>query len=783
MVALMMVAGLAAIIPTEQNDAALSPTDSKLYGIGMNNKGQLGDGTTTDALTPIQIGSGLGKIIDFSTANSATLFITDDGKLYGTGNNAYYQLGDGTTTDSLTPKEIGAGLGVKTKVESALYDTFFITDDGKLYGMGRNLKGEVGNNTTTNVTAPTRIGATLGTIVDVHSDGSTTYFITSYGNLYGTGANTKGQLGNNTTTDSKTPIQIGSGLGQITKVIPTTGTTYFITSDGKLYGMGANTNGQLGNNTTTDSKTPIQIGSGLGNITDFDAAGHTLFFITDDGKLYGTGANTNGQLGDGTTTDALTPIQIGSGLGTIIKIKCQARTYSNNNINYSYGCLFFITDDGKLYGTGANTNGQLGNGTTTDALTPIQIGSGLGDIVDVKQGATIAVSPSVHEVGTTYFITSDGKLYGTGANTNGQLGNGTTTDALTPIQIGSELESVDRVIPSGNYVLFTTATYSVTASIESSNDSYGTVSTASVPDIVPGTVATISDNTITIGETTITATPAAATDEYTYSFTNWTVDDSPVTSTYTIDVDTTFTANFARSVNTYAVTINAGSGGSVSPTTVASVPYGTEVTISGDTLSFATSPDATTVTATASDPDAQYTYSFSKWQLNGEDATGTVTTGTEDVFTAVFGSVINTYTVTIESNNAEYGTVDVSEIQDVPYGSTVTVSGNAITIGETTVTATAAETYQLNSWSVEDGYVIVGDTTITANFGQPVDPNQTLLDLIPLFAVLMILMSVATVGLRLYQGDYSLNMVAYFVGITVAVIVVCTLLIPAVGGS
>ena len=321
-----------------------------------------------------------------------------------------------------------------------------------------------------------------------------------------------------------------------------------------------------------------------------------------------------------------------------------------------------------------------------------------------------------------------------------------------------------------------------TASFESSNNSYGSVSPVSIADIEPGTGISISNNTLTIGETTVTATPTTNDAQYTYAFTGWSVGGTPIDSTYTIDADVTITADFTRTLNTYGVTINAGDGGSVSPASLSDILYGTTVTISGNTLSFATTPDATVVTATVSDPTAQYTYSFDKWQLNGEDVSGTATVGATNVFAAVFSAAVNEYTVTIASNDVDKGTVDVSTVSNVPYGTTVTVSGNTITIGETTITATAGATFELSGWSVSDGYVIVGDTEITANFGTPADPNQTLLNLIPLFAILLIVMSLATVGIRMYSGDYS-NVVTYVLMITVAVIVVCTLLIPTIGGS
>ena len=445
-----------------------------------------------------------------------------------------------------------------------------------------------------------------------------------------------------------------------------------------------------------------------------------------------------------------------------------------------------ISTDAQTWGMGTNTAGSA-----TVGLTDYSYGSTSSNRVLSVGGDAYTDASYALQYGLSYASAADGATYRY-ASLGGRLAfvydAGPASAVGTPYSYtidydssamtsGSAAISVEGMNPISH-----SAPPMATASFESSNNSYGSVSPTSIADIELGTGISISDNTLTIGETTVTATPATATDEYTYSFAGWSVNGTPIDSTYTIDANVTITADFTRTLNTYGVTINAGDGGTVSPASLSDIPYGTTVTISGNTLSFATTPDATVVTATAADPTAQYTYSFDKWQLNGEDVSGTVTVGATNVFAAVFSAAVNEYTVTIESSNVDKGTVDVSTVSDVPYGTTVTVSGNTIIIGETTITATAGATFELSGWSVSDGYVIVGDTEITANFGTPADPNQTLLNLIPLFAILLIVMSLATVGIRMYSGDYS-NVVTYVLMITVAVIVVCTLLIPTIGGS
>ena len=322
----------------------------------------------------------------------------------------------------------------------------------------------------------------------------------------------------------------------------------------------------------------------------------------------------------------------------------------------------------------------------------------------------------------------------------------------------------------------TTRTYSVT--IQSNNESYGTVSQSTIANVPYGTTVSVSNNTITINGTTVTATAASSTTEYTYAFSQWSVSNGA-----TITGATTITATFTRSGRTYTVTIqsNNNSYGTVSQSTIANVPHGATITVSSNTITI----NGTTVTATAQSSTAQYTYAFSQWSVsNGATITGattitatfTQTTRTYTItwnddggvlidtttveygvvpthadptkastaqytytfngwsptvvavtgattYTATFTATTRTYTVTIQSNNEDYGTVSRSSIDNVPYGTSISVSSNTITINGTTVTATATSstaqyTYEFSQWSVSDGATTTESTTITATFTQ-----------------------------------------------------------------
>lgn len=142
-----------------------------------------------------------------------------------------------------------------------------------------------------------------------------------------------------------------------------------------------------------------------------------------------------------------------------------------------------------------------------------------------------------------------------------------------------------------------------------------------------------------------------------------------------------------------------------------------------------------------------------------------------------------TYTISVASDNIEFGTVDVSELTDIQWGTTVTVDGNTLTIGETVITATPAEGYRLASWSVANGDMITSETTITATFELipvPEPVENKLIKLIPLI-VIIALTVIAAMALMSFTGN-GIDLIKLLIGLTVCVLFVAMAMIPAVGG-
>ncbi len=395
-------------------------SDGSLWAWGRNSQGQLGDGTKTDSPTPKQIGTGFTSVVVAPDPYIATTFaIKSDGSLWAWGSNWYGQLGDGTSTESLTPKQVGTGFA---SVISTGFSTFALTTDGSLWAWGTNSNGQLGDGTKTDSLTPKQIGTGFMTVA---SYAGRTVAIKSDGSLWAWGAT---NLESGATNWSLIPKQIGTGFISLAG-----GSTNFaIKSDGSLWAWGENSSGQLGDGTKTRILTPKQIGTGFKKVIE-EGAGST-FALKTDGSLWAWGSNDVGQLGDGTTTDSLTPKQVGTDFETI------TITEPKYTIGFErpYRSFFAVKRDGSLWAWGSNGDGRLGVGTVTNRLIPTQVGVGF---------KTVAVAGGFDGLGAGHYIYTlavkvDGSLWAWGRNDFGQLGDGTRTNIAAPKQVGIGFKTV-----------------------------------------------------------------------------------------------------------------------------------------------------------------------------------------------------------------------------------------------------------------------------------------------------------------------------------------------------
>jgi len=353
------------------------------YCWGFNISGQLGDGTTTEQDTPTAVlGPGGGAALSFVSLTAGgdyTCGLISDGTAYCWGENATGQLGDGTTIERHTPTAVvgpGGGAALSfASLSAARHATGAsvcgITGSGTAYCWGMNFWGELGDGTTTERHTPTVVvgpgGSAALSFASINAGSFHTCGLTGSGAAYCWGENDGGRLGDGTTEQRNTPTAVvGPGGGaalSFVSLAPSVLHTCGLTSAGAAYCWGENQSGNLGDGTTTNELTPTPVvGPGGGAALSFasiSAGGLNSFTcgLTSSGTAYCWGDNLDGQLGTTTTAQSsTTPIAVtGPGGGA-------ALSYASITTGAAHVCG--LTGDGAAYCWGGNTSGQLGNGTT-----------------------------------------------------------------------------------------------------------------------------------------------------------------------------------------------------------------------------------------------------------------------------------------------------------------------------------------------------------------------------------------------------------------------------------
>ena len=279
--------------------------DGTVWAWGLNDQGQLGDGTILNRKTPIQV-NGLSDIIAISAGVKHSLALKSGGTVWGWGYNVSGQLGDGTYEQRKTPVQV-INLSDVVAISAGFYHSLALKSDGTVWAWGHNGYGQLGNGNSTSMSTPTQV-STISGITAISCGGYYSLALKSDGTVWAWGWNNYGQLGDGTDEERRTPVQV-SNIGDVIDIEGGGYHSLALKSDGTVWAWGNNSDGQLGNNTTSDSSTPIQVNN-LSDISVISGGGYHSLALKLDGTVWAWGDNGNYQLGNGSTTVSYIPIQI-----------------------------------------------------------------------------------------------------------------------------------------------------------------------------------------------------------------------------------------------------------------------------------------------------------------------------------------------------------------------------------------------------------------------------------------------------------------------------------------
>ena len=338
-----------------------------------------------------------------------SLYLDAIGTVWAVGDNDSGQLADGSSDNICSiPKPVMSGVQMIAAGDS---HSLFLKTDGSVWASGDNWVGQLGDGTYDNKSTPVQVmtGVQAISAGDTHS-----LFLKTDGTVWATGANYRGQLGigepNLTFYQTAAPVQVMAGVKAISAGKGfLDGHSLFLKTDGSVWATGANSDGQLGNGSNQDQYLPVSI---MSDVQAISAGEFHSVFLKTDGSAWATGLNANGQLSDGTFISKSSPVLVMTGVKAI---------------SAGYALSLFLKTDGKAYASGEYVGGESADGFWQPSATPIFL---IQDVSVISAGDSHVL-----------FLKTDDSVWSVGSNGDARLGDGSYFIA-TPVQVMTGVKSI-----------------------------------------------------------------------------------------------------------------------------------------------------------------------------------------------------------------------------------------------------------------------------------------------------------------------------------------------------
>ncbi|WP_049895031.1 RCC1 domain-containing protein [Paenibacillus antibioticophila] len=364
----------------------------QVYSWGGNDKGQLGNGMSSNRNTPVVI-EDLDQVIEIDSGVRSSMALQADGTIWTWGMNENGQLGIGSLVNTTVPTRVTALEDVRiTAISGGLgYHSMALAEDGTVWTWGKNDSGELGDGTKVQKNAPVQVNGLNG-ITAIAAGGYSSFALKEDGTVWAWGTNQNGELGDGTLTDKLLPVQV-AGLSDVIRIAAGGSHSLAVKRDGTVWAWGSNSQGQLGDGTISNRNLPVRV-LNLENIVDIAGGGYHSLALDADGAVWSWGLGNYGQLGRSGTSSDRVPARI-QDLTPVIDISAGGF--------HSVA----VTEDMRVWGWGYNGYGQLGDGTWSTSMVPVLSKAILDTTAPVPGGLIEAVEVTTDSIELQWAAASD----------------------------------------------------------------------------------------------------------------------------------------------------------------------------------------------------------------------------------------------------------------------------------------------------------------------------------------------------------------------------------------
>jgi alpha-tubulin suppressor-like RCC1 family protein len=329
--------------------------------------------------------------------------------------------------------------GVKTfcQISAGGYYSLAIDKNGRAWGWGYSIFGAIGDNSITQRNTPVSVLGGVKTFCQISAANAHSLAIDKNGRAWAWGFSANGQLGDNSTISKRTPVSVAGAVKTFCQISAGSNNSLAIDKNGRAWGWGLHSSGELGIGGIISVFTPVTITGAAKTFCQISAGDSFSTAIDKNGRAWGWGSNNGGQLGDNSIVQKTSPVSV---LGTV-RTFCKITAGGASNLT---SFTLALDKNGRAWSWGYNGVGQLGNNAVTSQLTPVSILGAVKTFCQISNGVNQAFALAIDK---------NGRAWAWGVNGNGQLGNNTVISQRTPVSVLGAVKTFCKVSVGGFHSL------------------------------------------------------------------------------------------------------------------------------------------------------------------------------------------------------------------------------------------------------------------------------------------------------------------------------------------